>query len=44
MTPRQYTDRVTACLQGLSCKEREASRQERDGHMEEHICALLELG
>lgn len=44
MTPRQYTDRVTACLQGLSRKEREAIRQEIDGHMEDHICALLELG
>lgn len=44
MTPRQYTDRVTACLQGLSRKEREAIRQELDGHMEDHICALLELG
>ncbi len=44
MTPRQYTHRVTACLQGLSRKEREAIRQELDGHMEDHICALLELG
>ena len=28
MTPRQYTDRVAACLQGLSRAEREAIRQE----------------
>ena len=44
MDRRQYTDRVLTSLRRVTAKEREAIRQELDGHMEDHMDALRELG
>ena len=44
MDRRQYTDRVLAYLRRVTAKEREAIRQELDGHMEDHMESLRELG
>ena len=44
MDRREYTDRVLACLRRLTPKERAAVRAEIDAHLEDHICALLDLG
>lgn len=44
MDRRQYTDRVLASLRRVTAKEREAIRQELDGHMEDHMESLRELG
>lgn len=44
MGRRQYTDRVLTSLRRVTAKEREAIRQELDGHMEDHMESLRELG
>lgn len=44
MTPAEYTDRVLAALHHVTAKEEAAILAELDGHMEDHICALLDLG
>ena len=44
MDRRQYTDRVLTSLRRVTAKEREAIRQELDGHMEDHMEALRALG
>lgn len=44
MDRRQYTDRVLTSLRRMTAKEREAIRQELDGHMEDHMEALRALG
>ncbi|WP_298034644.1 permease prefix domain 1-containing protein [uncultured Dysosmobacter sp.] len=44
MTRREYTARVLICLRRVTRQEREAIQAEIDGHMEDHICALLGLG
>lgn len=44
MDRRQYTDRVLTSLRRVTAKEREAIRQELDGHMEDHMESLRELG
>lgn len=44
MTRREYTARVLICLRRVTRQEREAIQAEIDGHMEDHICALLDLG
>ena len=44
MTRREYTDTVLAALRRVTEDERQAIRAEIDGHMEDHICALLDLG
>ena len=43
MDRRQYTDRVLTSLRRVTAKEREAIRQELDGHMEDHMESLREL-
>ena len=44
MDRRDYTDRVLSYLRRVTAKEREAIRAELDGHIEDHIEALGELG
>lgn len=44
MDRREYTKRVLACLHRVTEAERAAIRAEIDAHMEDHICALLDLG
>lgn len=44
MTPSEYQDRVLAGLRRLTPEEREAVRRELDGHIEDHMEALRELG
>ena len=44
MDRRDYTDRVLSSLRRVTEKEREAIRSELDGHIEDHMEALLELG
>lgn len=44
MTRQEYTDRVLANLRRVTPEERAAIRDEIDAHMEDHICALLDLG
>ena len=44
MNRREYTSRVLACLRRLTPAEEEAVRAELDAHMEDHICALLDIG
>lgn len=44
MTRREYTDRVLSALRRVTYDERETIRAEIDAHMEDHICALLDLG
>lgn len=44
MTREEYTAQVLAALRRVTRSEREAIRAEIDAHMEDHICALLDLG
>ena len=44
MKRQEYTARVLACLHRLTPAEEEAVRAELDAHMEDRICALLDLG
>jgi len=44
MTRGEYCDRVLACLHRVTGDERQAIRAELEGHMEDHVCALLDLG
>lgn len=44
MDRRQYTEQVLSSLRRVTAKEREAIRQELDGHMEDHMESLRELG
>lgn len=44
MDRREYTDAVLSQLRRVTGDEREAIRAELDAHMEDHICALMELG
>lgn len=44
MTREEYTDQVLAALRRVTPTERESIRTEIDAHMEDHICALLDLG
>jgi hypothetical protein len=44
MTRRDYTDRVQSCLHRLTLEERQDVLAELDAHMEDRICALLDLG
>jgi len=44
MDRQEYTKRVLACLRRVTAAEREDIRREIDAHMEDHICALLDLG
>ena len=44
MDRRQYTEQVLSSLRRVTHDEREAIRQELDGHMEDHMEALRELG
>ena len=44
MTRREYTEQVLANLRRVTRAEREAIRAEIDGHMEDHVCDLLDLG
>ena len=44
MDRRDYTDRVLSSLHRVTAKEREAIRAELDGHIEDHMEALRELG
>ena len=44
MTRREYTDQVLAALRNVTAEERTAIREEIDAHLEDHICALLDLG
>ena len=44
MDRRQYTDRVLTSLRRMTAKEREAIRQEINGHIEDHMEALRALG
>ena len=44
MDRADYTARVLAQLRHVTGEERAAIRAEIDGHMEDHVCALLDLG
>ncbi len=44
MDRADYTARVLAQLRHVTGEEQAAIRAEIDGHMEDHICALLDLG
>ena len=44
MTKQEYTDRVLAALRHVTEKEEALIRAELDAHIEDHICALLDLG
>lgn len=44
MKREEYCAQVLAGLRHLSCDEKEAVRAELEAHMEDHICALLDLG
>ena len=44
MNRTEYTETLLSQLRRVTPKEREAIRQEIDGHIEDHICSLLELG
>lgn len=43
MTRTEYTDRVLSVMRHPDRQEREAIRVELDAHMEDHICALVDL-
>ena len=44
MDRRQYTEQVLSSLRRVTQRERESIRAELDGHMEDHMEALRELG
>lgn len=44
MERREYTERVLACLHRLTPEEKTAALAEIEAHIEDHICALLDLG
>ena len=44
MTRDEYIQEVSASLKRLTKREREAVRQELDGHMEDHMESLREMG
>lgn len=44
MTPGEYQDRVLAGLRRLTPEERESVRRELDGHIQDHMEALRDLG
>lgn len=44
MTRSEYTARVLAALHRVTKRERQTILAEIDGHMEDHVCALLDLG
>ena len=44
MDRRQYTEQVLSSMRRVTYDERESIRQELDGHMEDHMEALRELG
>lgn len=44
MNRMEYMEILLAQLRRVTPSEREAIRQEIDGHIEDHICSLLELG
>ncbi|MBM6911672.1 permease prefix domain 1-containing protein, partial [Oscillibacter valericigenes] len=44
MTRGEYIREVSASLKRLTKREREAIRRELDGHMEDHMESLRELG
>ena len=44
MTRQEYTSQVLSCLRRLTADERSAVQAELDGHMEDHMLALVELG
>ena len=43
MTRSEYVERVLSVMKHVTSKEREAIRAEMDAHIEDHICALLDL-
>lgn len=43
MTRTEYTDRVLSVMRHPDSRERETIRAELDAHMEDHICALLDM-
>ena len=43
MTRSEYVERVLSVMKHVTGKEREAIRAEIDAHIEDHICALLDL-
>jgi len=44
LSQSEYTRKVLSCLRRVTKAERETIREEIDAHMEDHICALLDLG
>lgn len=44
MTRQEYTSQVLSCLRRLTEAERSAVQAELDGHMEDHMLALMDLG
>lgn len=44
MTRQEYTGRVLSALHRLTKEERNAVQAELDAHIEDHICALMDLG
>lgn len=44
MDRREYTDAVLSQLRRVTGDERESIRAELEGHMEDHICDLVDLG
>ena len=44
MDRREFYGQVLRSMHRLTRREEEAVRQELEGHLEDHICALLELG
>lgn len=44
MTRREYCEQMLSQLRRLTVDEQQAVQEELDGHMEDHICALMDLG